>query len=194
MKDIKQFTIIFTMILVLVSCKKSTTPTPSTPKEFLEVTIDGQKIRQEKDFGINVGTGLGGLNLCDGKTGFLAYHTTATNSRFDLNANLIHYRNQSDFVNSKAGSFQITDDYYISVFNGVKICNLGLEVKLEDNSGISKVISNQKHTVTSITKHSENNTYVQYIVEGTFSGNYRNTSNATYPVSGSYRVLIEVVK
>ena len=78
--------------------------------------------------------------------------------------------------------------------SGTKICNLALEVKLEDNSEISKIVSNPIHTVKSINKHSEDNSKVQYIVEGTFSGNYRNKSNVTYPVSGSYRVLVQVLK
>ncbi len=182
------------MILVLVSCKKSTTPTPTTPKEFLEVTIDGQKLRQDKDFGINVGTQVGQAQLCDGKTGVGAFHTTVANSRFDLSASLVHFRNQTDFVNSKSGDFQLTDDWIYSNMMGTKICNLALELKLQDNSGVSSVVSNKKHTVTSITKHFEDNTKVQYIIEGTFSGNYKNTSNVTYPLSGSYRVLIEVVK
>lgn len=180
-------------LFTIVSCKKdSDSPTTTTQKGFLEVSIDGQKYTKEKDFGII--TQMGQSQLCDGKTGVGTYHIYIGSSRFNLTTTLVHFRNQSDFASSKSGNFQLTDDWIYSNMSGTKICNLALEVKLEDNSEISKIVSNPIHTVKSINKHSEDNSKVQYIVEGTFSGNYRNKSNVTYPVSGSYRVLVQVLK
>ncbi len=183
------------LIILITSCKKdeNTSSVPSH-NEYLEVTIDGQKLRQDKPIGINVGTQVGQSQLCDGNPGVGAFHTTVENSKFELSASLVHFRNQSDFVNSKTGDYQLTDDWIYSNMLGTKICNLALEIQLRDNSNKSSVVSNSKHSVTSITKHFEDNSNVQYLVEGTFSGNYRNSSNLTYPVSGNYQVLIETVK
>jgi hypothetical protein len=195
MKKIVQIIAYCVLILTIESCKKEETKTTnSNQKEFLEITIDGQKLRDDKDFGLTVGTILGQSQLCDGKSGVGQFHTTVKNSRFDVSVYIVHHRSSSDFSNSKPGDFQLTDDWVSSNTLGTKICNLALEVKIDDDSKPSSIISGQKHTVSSITKIKDVGDKTQYLVEGTFSGNYKNKSNVTYPVSGSYSVLIEVLK
>lgn len=127
MKKIVQIIAYCVLILTIESCKKEETKTTnSNQKEFLEITIDGQKLRDDKDFGLTVGTILGQSQLCDGKSGVGQFHTTVKNSRFDVSVYIVHHRSSSDFSNSKPGDFQLTDDWVSSNTLGTKICNLAL--------------------------------------------------------------------
>ena len=183
----------FVILLTIGSCKKEDIKTTNpNQKEFFEITIDGQKLRDDKEFGLTVGTNVGLSQLCDGKYGTGQFHTGVENSRFDVGVYIVHTRNLTDFSLSVPGNFQLTDDW-TNPFSGTQFCNLTLEVKILDDSQLSSLISGQKHTISSITKIKDDGNYTQYLVDGTFSGNYINKSNVTYPVSGSYSVLLEVI-
>jgi hypothetical protein len=193
MKKILLYSISFVLLFTIGSCKKEDTKTTnSDQKEFLEITIDGQKLRDDKDFGSNVGSIAGQSQLCNGKSGTGQFHTSVKNSRFNVSVYMVHNKNLTDFSLSVPGDFQLTDDW-TNLFRP-QVCNLTLEVKIEDDSELSSLISGQKHTISSITKIKDVGNDTQHLVDGTFSGNYKNKSNVTYPVSGSYSVLVEVTK
>jgi hypothetical protein len=177
------------------ACKKAT-PNPSNPsqKEFLEITIDGQKFVEDKPFGFNAGTITGSPTLCDDKTGLAAFHTSASSNRFDCTVNLLHYRSATEFLNSKTGNFTIIDDWSSSFISGTKFCNLTLEVKILDNNSACKLVSLPVHKVNSISKVKEDSKRIQHLIEGDFSANYKNGSNTTYPISGKYSMVIETLK
>ncbi len=186
----------FIVLFSVSSCKKeSNSATPNTNQsEFLEVIINGQKFYESKPFGLNVGTSVGNPNLCDNKLGIVAFHTTTQNNQFECNASLIHYRSNSDLSSISPGNFTLIDDWSRSFLNGVLPCNLTLEMKIYDNGESLVLLNNSIHKVTSISKITEIGNAVQYLIVGSFSGNYKNSSNANYSVSGNYSMLVEVFK
>ena len=110
-------------------------------------------------------------------------------SRFEINSDLLHYKNYIDLSKAVPGSYQLSA-------SGISNCNFTFTLSVDDNSLTPSNTSliNPMHQVTSIKQVQNAASSYQYLISGKFSGSYKNSTGALIPVIGSYQKIIEVLK
>lgn len=186
---------LFFLLSINTACKKSSTPVPdNTNNQLFEVTINGQKFTNSWPSGFVNLSGFSS-NTCDNKPGyFINILDSDLNSRFQINTDLQHYHNNVNFGTGSTGAFGLTDLFPMPGSPG--LCHFTLYFALKDKS-----LSNQRttllnggnHTVTSIKTISNSSGRKEVLVEGTFQGTFKNSSNTNISVSGNYKKIIEIL-
>lgn len=191
MKKVVTFTSIVALLFTLNSCKKSSPTTKTSKTEYFEITIDGKSYKETFPAGIVQLSGFD-RNTCDNKPGFLnTIYDPSLNSRFSINSDIQHYRNEVDFDSKGVGNYELNGDTPLG------LCHLTLYLSLEDKSLSNEnttLQSGATHTVKSINTISTSTGSKQVFIEGEFSGVYRNSANSNIPVSGKYGKIVEVLK
>jgi hypothetical protein len=191
MKLILQSISLCVLLVTLGSCKKEETKTTnSNHTEFFEITIDGQTFKETFTF-----LNLSGFEstTCDNKPGFLnTIHDPDLNSRFSINTDISHYKNEIDFDTKGVGNYVLNGGP-----NPFGLCHLTFYLQLSDKSHSNENTTLQPggvHTLTSIETISTSSGKKDVLLEGTFSGVYKNSSNSNISVSGRYKKIVEVLK
>ena len=181
-------------IVSLFGCKTDDSISPnntsSSANEFLEITLSSKKYRLDFPSQFVGLSGFDNQNLCDNKKGFLLNVIDKNlDSRFEINSDLLHYKNYVDLSKAVPGSYQLSA-------SGISNCNFTFTLSVDDNSSSPSNTSliNPMHQVTSIKQIQNSASSFQYLISGKFSGNYKNSSGAMIPVVGSYQKIIEVLK
>lgn len=169
-------------------CKSSDPDVTTADNDFLKVTIQGSNFQSKASYGS--GSGFDNQSLCDNKIGFYANVFDITlNSRFQINTDIFHYRNNNDFKNSASGNYAVSQGP-IS-----RSCNLTFSVSLEDYSNnfnkTTQLVSGSNN-VTKIIKVSSSTGSTKYQVAGTFIASFKNSANEIIPITGSYQTTVNV--
>ena len=196
MKKISLLTLCTFFLISFYSCKKSKTEevVVATNDYFLDVTIGGQTYTS-KIIGIFGSTNQTG---CDTKK-YVAQNIGQIDiAKYFIQVDIKHKENQVDFANSTSGNYSVKDnDILIGPTYG-NSCNLDLEISVDDlmlsNENTKLQSSGRIHTVSSVTKVSENSTSVKYNITGTFSCSVKNSANILLPITGKYKTFIETLK
>jgi hypothetical protein len=183
------FFVIITVIF-LAGCKSSDPDVSATENDYLKVTIQGSNFQNKGTFAS--GGGFDNQSLCDNKIGFYANVFDLTlNSRFSINTDIFHYRNNNDFKSSKAGNYAVSQGP--SIYS--RSCNLTFSVSLEDYSNnfnkTTQLVSGS-NSVTKIIQVSSSTSSTKYQVTGTFTASFKNSANEIIPVTGSYQTKVTV--
>ncbi len=186
------FLLIF--VLTVFSCKKDSVDSSSGSSGFLKITINGKVYENSIDVnGFIVHVGFDNQTLCDNKLGFQEnIMDLPLDSRFDVNTDILFYRSNADFKNSKPGTYTISN-YGIDLFK--TYCNLNFNISLRDNNATgnkSTTFVTGTHTVSTITFLNTKSNYSEYLVGGQFTASFKNSDNVTIPVTGSYQKVIQV--
>ncbi len=180
---------VITLAVCISGCSKSDSGSSiKSSDEFFEIVINGQKYREVLDPG-NF-SGFDNQTTCDGKRGYeLNIWDGNLNNKYDVNTDIIHYKNEVDFKNAKTGNFIFS--------TGSSTCNFSFYCTISDNSIQNKqasLMSGATHSVTSIKLISTSNGKKEYLISGNFSASYKNSANSTITVSGAYQKSIEVLQ
>jgi hypothetical protein len=184
-------TIICFVSIFIGSCKKDTELPKTGFNQLFEIVINGQQL-----YNVTLPPEIVVLNgisstTCDNKPGFLlSLYDPELNSRFSINTDLQYYSNEVDFKTKGAGSYSLTSS------SALNLCHFNFNLKLNDKSqpnSNTTLLSGGVHTVTSITTISSSTGTKQVLVEGAFSGTYKNSVNVDIVVSGRYKKIIEIL-
>jgi hypothetical protein len=191
MKKILLNSLIGIIVLSIGSCKKDSTNTPTGgTSQLFEITINGQTFNETFPPDL---VDLSGFNTttCDNKPGYMInLYDPELNSQYSINSDLQYYHNEVNFKTKGTGSYSLTDG---SSFNS---CHFSFKLRLYDKSQVNDnttLLPGGVHTVTSITTVSSSTSKKDVLVEGTYSGTYRNTANSNIVVTGKYKKIIEVL-
>lgn len=187
------FLLIF--VLTVFSCKKDSVDSSSGSSGFLKISINGKVYENTFDKnGLVAHLGFDNQKLCDQKLGFLENISDPNlDSRFSINTDILFYRSNADFKNSKPGTYTISN-YGIDLFK--TYCNLNFNISLKDNNATgnnSTTFVTGTHAVTTISFLNTNSSYSEYLVGGQFTASFKNNDNVTIPVTGSYQKIIQVI-
>jgi len=195
MLKISFYYFLFFSLSINTACKKSGTPIPgNTTNEFFEVSINGQKFTNSWPPGFINLSGFTSIT-CDNKPGYLINILDSDlNSRYQINTDLQHYHNNVNFGTGTTGNFGLTDGPLLP--GSPSYCHFTLYFALKD-----KTLSNQRttlqpggnHIVNSIKTLSNSSGRKEVLVEGTFQGTFKNSSNTNISVSGNYKKIIEIL-
>ncbi len=182
------------LALTLVSCQKDSISPGSGTSGFLKITINSKNYENTFDEnGFVAHVGFDNQTLCDKKMGFLENITDQPlDSRFTANTDILFYRNNTDFKNSKPGTYTISK-YGVDLYK--TYCNLNFNISLEDNNSSgnkSTAFVTGTHAVTAITFLNTKSNYSEYLVAGQFTASFKNSENVTIPLTGSYQKIIQV--
>jgi len=186
MLKISFYYFLFFLLSINTACKKP----DNTNNGLFEVTINGQKFTNSWPPGFVDLSGFSSIT-CDDKPGyFINIFDSDLNSRFEINTDLQHYHNNVNFGTGATGTFGLTDE------GSPSYCHFTLYFALKDKS-----LSNQRttlqpggnHIVTSIKTLSNSSGRKEVLVEGTFQGTFKNSSNTNISVSGNYKKIIEIL-
>jgi hypothetical protein len=183
------FLIIIT-VFFFIGCKSSDPDGSASENDYLKVTIQGSNFQNNGTFAS--GGGFDNQSLCDNKIGFYANVFDLTlNSRFSINTDIFHYRNNIDFKSSKVGNHALSQGP--SIYS--RSCNLTFSVSLQDYSipydKTTQLVSGTNN-VTKILQVSSSTSSTKYQVTGTFTASFKNSANEIIPVSGSYQTKVTV--
>jgi len=174
---------------LFISCSKSDSSTSTSNSQYhLDATINGSKFSWQ-----SIGTFSFDMN--DGCVANKKYILTnagqITSAQYNLDVMVKTYRTATDFVASTgAHSVRSSDALYSS-----STCNFDISVDLDQNgSSCTLQTTSLVNNITSISKASENSTYVRYAVSGSFSCNFKNSSNVLIPVSGIFTTQVTAFK
>lgn len=192
----KYYSIALVLVLFLAnSCKKSASSGSDNP--FIQITVNGQTYTEElADIS---GTGFGGETSCANKPGFLQFGGMIESSQFEFEAYLFHNENEVDFAAASSGSARLVDigDHFYN-FSGACNSHLDLNIdfldKLQNIQNCSVETAGRTHSIESIKLLETSSTQKTYLVTGSFSCTIRNNANATFPLSGKYRVAISTLR
>ncbi len=190
-KPVINFLIVILLIL-LGSCEKNKTNTSTTggTSQLFEITINGQTFNETfpSDF-----VDLSGFNTttCENKPGYLInLYDPDLNSQYSIDTDLQYYYNEVNFKTKGTGSYSLTSS------SSMSLCNFSFNLKLYDKAQTNDnttLLPGGVHTVISITTVSSSASRKEVLVEGTFSGTYKNTANSNIVVTGKYKKIIEVL-
>ena len=183
------------ILFYMTSCSKSTPKTPTTPssttsKQFLEITLDSKVYKYDLQGVVMAGY----LDvLCDNKKGFLNnIYDGDLDNRFTINTDLFHYTIDADFKDVSPGNYTLVDVDYFKDY-----CNCTFSLNLEDNSLSNyrtTLLAGGKHNISSVKFLGSASGNNEYLIAGNFTASYKNSANATIPVSGSYQKIVSVTK
>ncbi|CAA9203516.1 hypothetical protein FLA105534_04696 [Flavobacterium bizetiae] len=193
------------LILILFGSCSSSDENDSNSNEdlFLKINISGTTFNSEGLYA----TGFGSQDNCS-NTGdlFLQYVGEVENSALYVEVSLAHFENLDDYANAQKNNIlttRITDTNSVWTFSTDGIdsdfCNLNndLSIVYEDkktNTYLNlKPNSQSTHKITKVDFVSEDSQSKFYIIEGNFTCTFIN-KNTDVPVSGNYRIKIEVLK
>jgi hypothetical protein len=194
MKILNKLIPILILLITHISCKKGSTSTPSsntTTTESIEVTINGQTF--SNTFPSSV-VNLSGFHStsCDNKPGYLnSIYDDDLNTQYSVITYIQHYKNATDFDSKSIGDYTFDGGP-----NPANFCHFTFYLRLSDKSQTNNnttLLSGGKHTVTSVKTISNSNGKRQVLVEGSFSGTFKNSINTNIPVSGKYKKIVEIV-
>jgi len=186
---------LFFLLSINTACKKSSTPIPdNTNNGLFEVTINGQKFTNSWPPGFVDLSGFSSTT-CDNKPGyFINILDSDLNSRFQINTDLQHYHNNVNFGTGAIGTFGLTNGPPPP--GSLGYCHFTLYFALKDKSLSNQsttLLTGGNHTVTSIKTLSNSSGRKEVLVEGTFQGTFKNSSNTNISVSGNYKKIIEIL-
>jgi hypothetical protein len=180
------------ILFYMTSCSKSTPTTPSsaTSKQFLEITVDSKVYKYDLQGVLMAGY----LDvLCDSKKGFLNnIYDGDLDNRFTINTDLFHYTFDVDFKNVSPGNYTLVDVDYFKDY-----CNYTFSLNLKDKSLSNyrtTLLAGGKHNISSVNFLGSASGNNEYLIAGNFTASYKNSANATIPVSGSYQKIVSVTK
>jgi hypothetical protein len=182
----------FTLLSLFISCSKNEEATPKYTEsiDFLEVVINEKTYKKDIYSG---GTGFGNQTGCiAGKPHFLGLLAQIETSTFFFSSNISYLENEVDFIKFSAGKYAVQSS---SISNS--ICNLNLDINLEDKSLTNKkttLVSGGINTITSIKKGKATAANVMYEIQGNFTCSFKNNSGAIIPISGKYQITVPVYK
>lgn len=182
------------LALTLFSCQKDSISPGSGASGFLKITINSKNyVNTFDENGFVAHAGFDNQALCDNKKGFLENITDQPlDSRFTTNTDILFYRNNTDFKNSKPATYTISE-YGIDLYK--TYCNLNFNISLQDNNSSgnkSTTFVSGTHAVTAITFLNTKSNYSEYLVGGQFTASFKNSDNVTIPLTGSYQKIIQV--
>jgi len=194
---------LFSLILMVFGSCSSSDENNSSEDLFLNINISGTNFNSEGLYA----TGFAGQNNCsDNGDLFLQYIGEVENSALYVEVNLAHFENLNDYANAQKNNIiatRITDTNSVWTFSTDGIdsdfCNLNndLSIIYEDKKTSTylnlKPNSQSTHKITKVEFVSEDSQSKFYIIEGNFNCTFLN-KNSDVPVSGSYRIKIEVLK
>lgn len=182
----------FTLLSLFISCSKSekATTTNTESIDFLEIVISGKTYKKDIYSG---GTGFANQQGCiAGKPHFLGLLSQLETSSFFFASNISYLENEVDFIKFSAGKYSVQDRSISS-----SICNLNLDIALEDKSLTNKkttLVSGGINTIISIKKGKITTTSVLYQIQGNFTCSFKNNLGATIPITGKYQITVPVYK
>jgi hypothetical protein len=205
MNDSKLLLKIFVCSIFLVLFGSCSSSDENKPEEdlFLKINISGTTFNSEGLYA----TGFAGQNNCS-NTGdlFLQYVGEVENSALYVEVNLAHFENLNDYANAQKNNILTTriidtNSIWTLSTDGIDsdFCNLNndLSIIYEDkktNTYLNlKPNSQSTHKITKVDFVSEDSQSKFYIIEGNFDCVFLNKNN-DIPVSGNYRIKIEVLK
>lgn len=205
MNNLKLLTKIFfctCLIVIFNSCNSSDEENLSDDL-FLKINVSGKNYTSEGLYS----TGFGGQENClDNGELFLQLVGQVENSSLFVEVNFAHFENLIDYSNTQKNnilSTRIVDTNSVYTFttDGISsdFCNLNndLSIIYEDKSTDTylnlKPNTQSTHKITKVDFLSEDSQAKFYIVEGNFNCTFIN-NNVDVPVSGNYRIQIEVLK
>lgn len=181
----KNLTLLFLIALSLFSCKKDSGT--SSTDNYLEITINGKNYKAD----VSGTFGFTDNETCDEKPAYLANVGQVETSDFFFDIYLLHYENVADFQDATTGDFSVKNSFFST------LCNFDVGVELEDNTQDdieTTLFSGGKNTISDIKQVGETSTEINYVVKGSFSCSFRNSSNDKIPVTGSYQLTLNVLK
>lgn len=192
-----------TFLIVLFNSCSSSDEDNSGDNLFLQVNVSGKDYASEGLYA----TGFGGQENClDNGDLFLQYVGEVENSSLFIEVSFAHFENLIDYSNTQKNnilSSRVVDTNSIWTFStdGINsnFCNLNndLSIIYEDKSTDTylnlKPNTQSTHKITKVNFLSEDSQSKFYIIEGNFTCTFLN-KNIDVPVSGNYRIKIEVLK
>jgi hypothetical protein len=190
------------LIILFNSCSSSDDDKLSD-NLFLQINVSGKNYTSEGLYS----TGFSGQENClDNGDLFLQYVGEIENSSLFIEVSFAHFENLIDYSNTQKNNIlntRIVDTNSVWAFSTDGIdsdfCNLNndLSIVYEDKSTDSylnlKPNAQSTHKITKVDFLSEDSEAKFYIVEGNFNCTFLN-KNIDIPVSGNYRIKIEVLK
>lgn len=190
--------------LFLAGCSSNNSDTNSEADLFLKINVNGTEFNKPGLWG----TGFGGMKNClNNGTLFLQYVGQIENSNLFIDCSFVHFENVVDFSNPQKNivtNTRITDTnslYYLTTegINSASICDKNNDFSIVFEDKVSKKYldfkpnSTRTHTITKVVQVSDDAEAKQYIIEGNFNATFLNGTSAI-PVSGNYRIKIDVLK
>jgi hypothetical protein len=176
--------------LALFSCKKNSDTSSNSGNDFLEVTIDGQTLRNE----LPPGTSYCYENQagCDSKVYVERVIDEFHKSTFEFNGFLKYYQNNVDFAPSQPGQYDVKK----SSWDNPAICNLTFcfTYIVQGQPGSMTIQPGAVHKISSIKEYSSDNTRVNYTITGEFSCSVLSATNETHTITGKYRKTVPAYK
>ncbi|SNR24952.1 hypothetical protein [Flavobacterium sp. ov086] len=205
MNNLKLLTKIFFcafLMIISYSCTSSDEDKLSD-NLFLQINVSGKNYTSEGLYS----TGFSGQENClDNGDLFLQYVGEVENSSLFIEVSFAHFENLIDYSNTQKNNILNTrtvDTNSVWAFSTDGIdsdfCNLNndLSIVYEDKSTDTylhlKPNAQSIHKITKVDFLSEDSEAKYYIVEGNFNCTFLN-KNIDVPVSGNYRIKIEVLK
>ncbi len=160
--------------------------------DIVNLTINGKKYDESKS--LNIHFTRDNQKMCDTKKGREeAIGCKTPDSRFSVSFYLLYQRINTDFKNSKAGNYSISD--YSNIINYLQNdtgpCNLHLYATLDDNGKSAKFYTGS-HAVPKITLLKTGSQYTDYEIEGTFTSVFVNSNKENITMTGTYKKVIQV--
>lgn len=185
-------------VSIIIGC--SSDSNSSNDNLFLNITVNGTNYNSEGLFS----TGYSGEENCSNNGDlFLQYVGQVENSSFFIECSFVHFENLIDYSNTQKNvvtNTRVTDinDLWEVNFNE-NTCskNNDFSIIFEDKASNEflrlKPNSPKNHTITNVQMSSEDATSKFYTITGTFNAIFLK-GNLELPVSGNYRIKIEVYK
>lgn len=193
----KTITLLLLSFIFLTGCSSSSSG--SDDNLYFNITVDGVQYNEPGLWG----TGYSGQDNC-AQNGILfsQFVGQVENASIFIDCDFFHYENVVDFENTQKNilaNATVTDiNSLYGIMEGV-YCDSNNELSLNFEDKVNNVYLKFKpntpktHTITSLTYVSEDAEAKQYIIEGNFSATFLKGNNDV-PVSGNYRVKVDVLK
>lgn len=189
--------ILLSLVITFASCRKESVAERTAQEDgyFFNINIAGEQLSETNQMRFGFFSYTEEIGCIPNKRYAFTNITQFSNSRFFVDANLWHFRNNVDFITTTVGSKTMLNE------RNSRLCSLDLMITYEDEiSNLMYFPTSQKPitaNITSITKVSETQTTVKYNIEGNFSAEFRvpvTNSPRNIPISGSFRTWINVYK